>query len=61
MLYKAAFLDLLRIFQVDAKVGLIGLTGCKALSDNGIWWGPRSGAALRASGGGGWIFPSYAV
>lgn len=50
VLYKSAFLDLLRIFQADAKVGLIGLTGCEALPDNGIWWGAaeRRGSVYQA-------------
>lgn len=50
VLHKEALLDLLRIFRQNETVGLIGLTGCRALPRHAIWWGAeeRCGAVYHA-------------
>ncbi len=38
-IFKQDFLEILiRIFQENPEIGLIGLAGCKQLPSSGIWW-----------------------
>lgn len=38
VLYKNALAELVRLFCADARIGLVGLAGCRRLPPNGVWW-----------------------
>lgn len=46
VVYKEAFVELVRLFQSDAQIGLIGLVGCKSLPLNAVWWGAKERRGL---------------